>query len=759
MKNILIQNTSSAVSARPNKAQRNATFGSLATIVGIAVIASISSPVFAAPTHAEDSKAAETVLAPSALEKLAPELREAVANHRVLPQDFLKTGKAGVAGTVPAPGTMRVMVRTSGLLSSRATRLRIAQSGAKLGRTFVKTGTQVLDATAEQLAVLAADSTVLSISPDSPTASTAAKLDVNSTSIGVPEVARVAQHLNRSSANGRGITVAVLDSGVAPVGDLAGRIVGFKDFVNGASSVPYDDYGHGTHVAGIVAGSGASSTGSGATRTYRGIAYGANIVGAKVLGATGQGTVSDAIAGIEWCIENKAAYNIRVINLSLGTKVRESYKTDPLCQAAERAVAAGIVVVATAGNRGKYNTINSPGNDPAVITVGASNTNETARRSDDVITSYTSRGPSAIDATMKPDLVAPGNRVVSLRAPGSWIDTNQPQTNVPAGEYLKHSGETAYARISGSSMAAPAVAGAAAILLQANPQMTPSGVKAALMVSAQLLSGKDPLKGTTGAYDPFTQGAGELNLPGALNIALHYQSGVGVVGTPHTTSQIAGERFRWSLVTLRHRWRLRDASPTTLLSGSARWASLGAGSVWNDELIWGGSITLQNGNGIVTITNAAWGTSGDNASWNTGGDAPSLTDGNPAFSAPEEDNASWNTGGDNASWNTGGDAPSWAEDSPSESAFAAPEEDNASWNTGGDNASWNTGGDAPVSMLLIADNASWNTGGDAPFSIADGDPVAEDPEEDNASWNTGGDSPAITNEEEEDNASWNTGGD
>lgn len=744
-------------SIRPNKMTGDKAVGHVATIAGLAVLAAFTSPVFAAP---DSNREAAGKVSASALNKLSPELREVVAGNSAAPQDFLRTARAIKLGTAPAAGTMRVMVRTSGSLLSRETRLLLAKSGAKLGRTFARSGMQVIDATPEQLAVLAGERTVLSISPDSPTASTAAKLDVNARSVGVPEALGIARRLNSGPINGRGVTVAVLDSGIAPVGDLAGRIVGFKDFVNGADSTPYDDYGHGTHVAGVVAGSGAASSGDDAKRTYRGIAPGAKIVGGKVLGAEGQGTVSDAIAGIEWCIENKAVYNIRVINLSLGTKVRESYKTDPLCQAAERAVAAGIVVVATAGNRGAYTSINSPGNDPAVITVGASNSMSTARRSDDVITSYTSRGPSAIDATMKPDLVAPGNRVVSLRAPGSWIDTKQSQTTVPTSEYSKATGESAYTRLSGSSMAAPAVAGAAALLLQANPGMTPNAVKAALMVSAQLLSGKDPLKGTTGAYDPFTQGAGALNLPGALNVAIHYRPGVGLMGAPHTTSKIAGERFRWSIDTIRHRWRLRNAVPTTLLSGPSLWATLGSSSVWTDALVWGGSISMTRGNGIAIIQNAIWGTAGDNVSWNTGGDAPTAfqapensnvswntggdnvswnTGGDSplAFATPEEDNVSWNTGGDNVSWNTGGDSPSWSTDSIHESAFAAPDEDNVSWNTGGDNVSWNTGGDAPVSSLLVADNVSWNTGGDAPFKFAEGD--LPTPEEANVSWNTGGD--------------------
>ncbi|MBC8103877.1 MAG: S8 family peptidase, partial [Cytophagales bacterium] len=621
------------------------------TVIGLAVLASISSPVFASPTATETGAIRRWSPASKVfLQKLSPELRGVLTDAHTPARAFRIPGR--IARSEAAAGTVRVLVRTSSWLGNRSARRRLGLGGARLGRTFANVGTQMLDATPEQLAALAADASVISISPDYPTAATgSAPMDVNPASIGVPEVAEVAQRLHAHPFTGRGITVAVLDSGIAPVGDIANRIVGFKDFVNGADDTPYDDYGHGTHVAGIVAGSGAASSSD--LRQYQGIATGVKIIGAKVLGATGQGTVSDAIAGIEWCIANRAAYNIRVINLSLGAVVRESYQTDPLCQAAERAVASGIVVVATAGNRGKYSTINSPGNDPAVITVGASNNKGTARRGDDVITSYTSRGPAAIDATMKPDLVAPGNKVVSLRAPGSWIDTNQPQTQVPTSEYLSNpEGESAYARFSGSSMAAPAVAGAAAILLQVNPRLSPSGVKAALMASAQLLSGTDPLTGVTGIYDPFTQGAGELNLPGALGIALHLRPGRGLVGTPKPISSIAGEGFYWSLATIPSHWRIRGGAAITLLSGPTLWTSpalfrSGPG-LWTDKAIWGGSPSLIYGPGTVRADNVSWNTGGDNVSWNTGGD-----------------NVSWNTGGDNVSWNTGGD--------------------NVSWNTGGDN--------------------------------------------------------------------------
>src|SRR5262249_4972466 len=149
-----------------------------------------------------------------------------------------------------------------------------------------------------------------------------------------------------------------------------------------------------------------------------GIAPNARLLNVRVLGADGAGASSDVIAGINWCITNKTRYNIRVINLSLGAFTTESYQTDPLCQAAERAVRAGIVIVAAAGDDGKdaagnivYGGINSPGIDPMVITVGATNTRGTNERRDDVMASYSSRGPTYADRLLKPDLVAPGNKI------------------------------------------------------------------------------------------------------------------------------------------------------------------------------------------------------------------------------------------------------------------------------------------------------------------------------------------------------------
>src|SRR5215471_14374531 len=188
-----------------------------------------------------------------------------------------------------------------------------------------------------------------------------------------------------------------------------------------------------------------------------------------------RGTDSSVINAINQAISLKNQYNIRVMNLSLGRPVYESYTLDPLCQAVEAAWKAGIVVVVAAGNDGRtnysayngYGSITAPGTDPYVITVGAMNTKATPDRSDDVMTSYSSKGPTAIDHIVKPDLVAPGNRIVSLQAPGSYLATHYPALAIQSPGVCVLGGCTSgksgqYLRLSGTSMATPVVAGAAA---------------------------------------------------------------------------------------------------------------------------------------------------------------------------------------------------------------------------------------------------------------------------------------------------------
>ena len=187
-----------------------------------------------------------------------------------------------------------------------------------------------------------------------------------------------------------------------------------------------DEFGHGTHVAGIVAGSDDGG--------YAGIAPGAHIVSLRVLGADGSGDTSDVINAIDWAVDHRGQYAIRVINLSLGHAVLESYRDDPLCAAVQRAVDAGMVVVAAAGNFGKMadgtavvGGIISPGNSPAALTVGALNTFGTAQRSDDRMATYSSRGPTLIDHVLKPEIVAPGNKIIATAAAGSYLAETYPE--------------------------------------------------------------------------------------------------------------------------------------------------------------------------------------------------------------------------------------------------------------------------------------------------------------------------------------------
>ena len=260
-------------------------------------------------------------------------------------------------------------------------------------------------------------------------------------------------------AVGRGIGVAVIDSGIAPHPDIRNKIVAEVDFTGEGTTL--DLYGHGTHVAGIIAGSGSGSD------DYTGVAPGAHLINLRVLGADGLGLVSAVVEALDWAVANKDVYGIRVANLSVGAPVTQSYRDDPMAQAVRRATDAGILVACSAGNLGKtddgtpqWGGIVAPGNSPDCLTAGAVNGQGTPERSDDVMTTYSSRGPTAIDLLVKPDLVALGNAIVSLEAEGSYLSVTYPSLHV-AGE-----GAASYFQLSGTSMAAAVTSGTAALLLE-----------------------------------------------------------------------------------------------------------------------------------------------------------------------------------------------------------------------------------------------------------------------------------------------------
>ncbi|MCU9614550.1 S8 family peptidase [Caldibacillus lycopersici] len=295
-----------------------------------------------------------------------------------------------------------------------------------------------------------------------------ANLNVATTTIG-------AKQANQNlGLTGKGITVSVIDTGIYPHYDLiypTNRIVGFRDFVNG-QTVPYDDNGHGTHVAGAIAGNGAASS-----QYYSGVAPEANIVGVKVLDNQGNGLLSNVIAGINWSIENRLRLGIRIINLSLGATPTTSYTQDPLALACERAWRAGIVVVAAAGNSGPSGTIDTPGYDPIILTVGAANDRNTIGLQDDVPADYTSTKPT-VDGFIKPDIAVPGTDITSLLSPNSLLANQHPESRV--GPH--------YLTLSGTSMATGIASGIVALMLQASPPYTPDIVKVRLMESSKFLT-------------------------------------------------------------------------------------------------------------------------------------------------------------------------------------------------------------------------------------------------------------------------------
>lgn len=476
--------------------------------------------------------------------------------------------------------------------------------------------------------------------------------------------------------DGSGIGIAVIDSGVTSWHDDLGgpgggqRIARFVNFV-GERQLAHDDYGHGTHVAGIVAGNGYDSGGQ-----RQGIAPGAHLIVLKVLDGSGTGRISDVIAALDYVVEHRHELNIRVVNLSVAAGVYESYATDPLTLAARRAVMAGIVVVAAAGNIGRgpdgqarYGGITAPGNAPWVLTVGASSHAGTHERADDTMAPFSSRGPSAIDHAAKPDIVAPGVGIESLSDPNSALYSTRSASLLPGTVPLSY---LPYLSMSGSSMAAPVAAGTVALMLQANPALAPNAVKAILQYTAEAKP----------VYDPLTQGAGFLNAAGAVALARYFAAPSG--SYPETSA--------WSG---RMIWGNRYVQGGRLMPGA---------NAWSADVPWGADITLGGEQvewGVVCPdsacdTGSSWiATDGDiwNVVWGSlcGGANCSTPWTWAAVSSAEDDE------GDTVVWGTGdeGDTVVWG---------TSDDGDTVVWGTGddeGDTVVWGTTCSDPSCLPMI----------------------------------------------------------
>ncbi|MDX1933851.1 MAG: S8 family peptidase [Capsulimonadales bacterium] len=474
---------------------------------------------------------ATTLLVLAGAAPSSPRLRSFTPSSTPQPSAYIRTSRA-LTGVEARTG---VIVRLSPGVRSSDLRPTITRLGGIVYRDLPLIGAIAVRLPETSHRTLAALPGVAHLSPDLPVRKTD-EFTVGHT--GAELAARPAP--TGFGLTGKGVGIAVLDTGISDHPDFtdargASRILAETAF---GADLAADECGHGTHVAGILAGNGARSTGRNCFRTFRGIAPRAHLINVRVLDRNGVGAVSDVISGIEWIIAHRERWNIRVVNLSLGHPVYESAETDPLNRAVRAAWKAGLVVVCAAGNDGRlsdepmysdnegygtrYASIACPGNDPYVITVGATKRTDN-NPAHDRIASYSGRGPSRQDMTLKPDLVAPGNRVISVLAPRSSFERIYAVTNgVPHASYSRSRtspGSPDYFALSGTSMAAPVVAGAVALMLEKDPTLTPDTVKARLMISADR---------RTASADPETvlaYGAGHLNIPAALRCAAQADPG------------------------------------------------------------------------------------------------------------------------------------------------------------------------------------------------------------------------------------------
>lgn len=393
----------------------------------------------------------------------------------------LTTGQAVAAAGGDTPGTSRPLVGVIVTGSDAATASRaVAAAGGHVTTTL-----SLIGGVAAQVPAGADLGDGVVVTPDRSVSFTGAD--------GADEAPRSTVRetigLPADGDEGRGVTVAVVDTGVADVPDLSGRIVGHVDVTGSGGG---DGYGHGTFMAGLIAASGASSDGA-----YRGVAPGARILDVKVARQDGSTDLSSVLEGLQAVADRGSRYDVRVLNLSMSSGSTTPYQIDPLNQALRGLWHRGVTVVVSSGNDGPgAGTVSAPGNDPTLLTVGGVHENGTAAHDDDTVAVWSGRGRTN-QGVAKPDLVAPGASVVGLRSPGSVIDGRYPGSRV--GEH--------YFRGSGTSMSAAVTSAAVADLLAENPRLRPDDVK-------QLLRGT--AYRSAGLADVESAGSGGLDLAAAL---------------------------------------------------------------------------------------------------------------------------------------------------------------------------------------------------------------------------------------------------
>ena len=403
------------------------------------------------------------------------------------------------AGDEPTRFLVRVTAAAAGSIDDDVARL-----GGTVERTLRQLGVAVVTLPASAAGALSEHEGVLGVTPDAPLRLQGTRYDANTDAGSMYNVAQVtgARRLWSNGVTGAGVDVALIDSGVAPVPGLAatGKVVNGPDlsFDSQNTATRYlDTFGHGTFMAGVIAGSDGATSSS----DYTGMAPGARVISLKVADAYGNTDVSQVIAAIDWVVQHRKdpGFNIRVLNLSFGTPSLQSYLLDPLAYAAEVAWHKGIVVVVSAGNDGTgTGKLLNPAQDPFVLAVGAEDSQGTPSISDDTIPVFSTRG----DGIRNPDVVAPGASLQGLRVPGSYVDLTYGATAAFDDRFF---------RGSGTSQAAAVVSGAAALLLSARPGLSPDQVKALLTGTARALPAANLQAQGNGLIDVY--GASQATAP------------------------------------------------------------------------------------------------------------------------------------------------------------------------------------------------------------------------------------------------------
>ena len=350
-----------------------------------------------------------------------------------------------------------------------------------------------------------------------------------------------------SRSTGAGVVVALIDSGIGLNPDLsAGKVVTRVNFASD-DATSLDPAGHGTHLAGIIAANGA---------TFRGVAPDARLIDLRVLDKNGNGRLSDVVAAFDWLLKHRKAFGIGVLNLSIGVKQTSSYHADLLAALAEAAWFSGVAVVAAAGNDGPAGgRVATPGADPFVITVGSFDDQGTVATQDDRESVFSSRGPT-VDGFAKPDVLAPGRRVVSLRAIDGATRNPTVQATVQATANVRGQPVTSsltfdptfYVRMTGTSVSSAMVAGVAALVLSHHPDYSPTRVKGAVLGSGRNITGSpreavDAAKALTATE----RSVNKALLPSRLLMQTLAKSGV--TGSGATWEGITWEGVSWEAVT------------------------------------------------------------------------------------------------------------------------------------------------------------------------------------------------------------------